>query len=517
MDFPDHFKHLFQQLNQQRVQGQLFCDCVVSVGAHRYHAHRAVLAACSSHFRALLSTSAEEEGGGGDEVHHLLVVDQEVVTPEAFSALLEMIYTSTLAPGASNVMDVLLAASHLHLNAVVKACKLHLSEGDFPTSPPEGWRAPLPLTHSCIDPSEAAGSMQQLGLVSPQHLQFSLGDCFPDASPSDREAGTEVSQSGGGLDAQGEMDDGGIGRKQNTAPPAGHKRTSPVCEEDRPSGGKKKRLSREDYRECPANAGRPEKAGVRHTADSPLPESRGEEEEEEEESQEEKYEATKRESEEMELPSQSDGDAGGVEVNSDAVVKVQVGEEKQEVENVAFVEVKRENLSASSPEIDPLPDRSPSPDGLPDVALSDERTRQKVTAVILTQMAGAMRQHARNRSWAKDWTACRSWPSPASSTPAAARPSWGLWRWRRASPASLPPPPLQLKPSQRLRGSSESPVKHRTQSTLLAPPVLPQTAPPLWSSRSPRCPCSSCSPHSRPRASATPFSCSPPKALWRGS
>ncbi|CAL8355069.1 unnamed protein product [Merluccius merluccius] len=312
MDFPGHFKHLFQQLNQQRVQGQLFCDCVVSVGAHRYHAHRAVLAACSSHFRALLSSSsAEEEAGdevpGTKKTAHgcvvVVVVDQEVVTPEAFSALLEMIYTSTLTPGASNVMDVLLAASHLHLNAVVKACKLHLSKGDFPTSPPKGWRAPLPLTHSCIKPSEA-GSVQ-LGSVSPQHLQFSLGNCFLDASPSNREARMEVSQSGGNLDAQGEMDDGSISRKQNTAAPAGHKRMSPVCEE-RVSGGKKK-LLREDYRECPANAGRPEKE--LYTADSLLPESRGEEEE----SQEEKYEATKRELEEMELPSQSDGDAGGVE------------------------------------------------------------------------------------------------------------------------------------------------------------------------------------------------------------
>uniref|UniRef100_A0A8C5G2F1 BTB domain-containing protein n=1 Tax=Gouania willdenowi TaxID=441366 RepID=A0A8C5G2F1_GOUWI len=61
MDFPGHFQHMFKQLNQQRLQAQL-CDCVVLVGAQTFHAHRSILAACSSHFRALLSSS-DEIGG----------------------------------------------------------------------------------------------------------------------------------------------------------------------------------------------------------------------------------------------------------------------------------------------------------------------------------------------------------------------------------------------------------------------------------------------------------------------
>ncbi|XP_061899808.1 zinc finger and BTB domain-containing protein 5-like [Entelurus aequoreus] len=136
MDFPGHFQNIFQQLNLQRLHAQL-CDCVVEVGGHKFHAHRAILAAGSSHFKALLG-SGEDAGGGGPGV---MVIDPEVVTPEAFSTLLDMIYTSTLSLGASNVMDVLLAASHLHLNAVVKACKLHLSRKNFPTSAPKGWRS----------------------------------------------------------------------------------------------------------------------------------------------------------------------------------------------------------------------------------------------------------------------------------------------------------------------------------------------------------------------------------------
>uniref|UniRef100_A0A8C5FS32 BTB domain-containing protein n=1 Tax=Gadus morhua TaxID=8049 RepID=A0A8C5FS32_GADMO len=52
MDFPGHFKLIFQQLNHQRIHGQL-CDCLVSVGGQSFHAHRSILAACSSHFRPI--------------------------------------------------------------------------------------------------------------------------------------------------------------------------------------------------------------------------------------------------------------------------------------------------------------------------------------------------------------------------------------------------------------------------------------------------------------------------------
>lgn len=62
-------------------------------------------------------------------------VCSQVVTAEAFSALVDMMYTSTLMLGESNVMDILLAASHLHLNNVVKACKHYLTTRTLPASP----------------------------------------------------------------------------------------------------------------------------------------------------------------------------------------------------------------------------------------------------------------------------------------------------------------------------------------------------------------------------------------------
>ncbi|KAJ8000488.1 hypothetical protein DPEC_G00180650 [Dallia pectoralis] len=128
MDFPGHFDHVFRQLNYQRVHGQL-CDCVIVVGSRHFKAHRSVLAACSTHFRALFTVTQ------GDASMNMIQLDSEVVTAEAFAALVDMMYTSTLMLGESNVMDVLLAASHLHLNTVVKACKHYLTTRTLPMSP----------------------------------------------------------------------------------------------------------------------------------------------------------------------------------------------------------------------------------------------------------------------------------------------------------------------------------------------------------------------------------------------
>ncbi|NWX94050.1 ZBTB5 protein, partial [Nothoprocta ornata] len=129
MDFPGHFEQIFQQLNYQRLHGQL-CDCVIMVGNRHFKAHRSVLAACSTHFRALFTVVE------GDQTMNMIQLDSDVVTAEAFAALIDMMYTSMLMLGESNVMDVLLAASHLHLNSVVKACKHYLTTRTLPMSPP---------------------------------------------------------------------------------------------------------------------------------------------------------------------------------------------------------------------------------------------------------------------------------------------------------------------------------------------------------------------------------------------
>ncbi|XP_056143119.1 zinc finger and BTB domain-containing protein 5-like [Lampris incognitus] len=394
MDFPGHFQHIFQQLNHQRLHSQL-CDCVVVVGSQSFRAHRSILAACSSHFRALLNSSGADEGGGsgfdrgGDGGCGVMELDPEVVTPEAFSTLLDMIYTSTLSLGASNVMDVLLAASHLHLNTVVKACKIYLSKCNFPTSPPKGWRsvqqqAPSPPTAVMVE----VRSKQQMS-VSLQRLELSLVTSAMGAQLHDGEAGAEVSQSGEVEDQSVEMS--GISSDWTTALTMRRKRKSTSHAEGSCHKKGTYGLPEENYGELFSTVTRSrsnrEEGGAELSSpdslkmDEGIPlESRGEEEEEM------KYEAAKGEAEEIQLPSQSDSSIGGrleeeVDADGEMVVKVKVGDDGDEegAEQKTTVEVKKENLSSSSPDLDraltdPESPTEDSRDNLVDASLSDEKT-----------------------------------------------------------------------------------------------------------------------------------------------
>ncbi|XP_036286209.1 zinc finger and BTB domain-containing protein 42 [Pipistrellus kuhlii] len=131
MEFPGHGGRLLGRLRQQRALGFL-CDCTVQVGAARFPAHRAVLAACSAHFRLCL----RDRPAGGRHVRL-----GGGVTAPAFARLLDFMYEGRLDLRGLPVEDVLAAARYLHMDDVVSACRGRL-RGQARAPPPPGTPAP---------------------------------------------------------------------------------------------------------------------------------------------------------------------------------------------------------------------------------------------------------------------------------------------------------------------------------------------------------------------------------------
>ncbi|XP_066490879.1 hypermethylated in cancer 1 protein isoform X2 [Tiliqua scincoides] len=147
-----HSRQLLLQLNAQRTKGFL-CDVILVVQNALFRAHKNVLAASSAYLKALV-------------VHdNLINLDQEMVSPAVFRAVLDFIYTGRLGepdgdPAAEPSLGaVLAAASYLQIPDLVALCKRRLKRsgkycqlrGGF--SPfgklARGLRAATPVIQSC--------------------------------------------------------------------------------------------------------------------------------------------------------------------------------------------------------------------------------------------------------------------------------------------------------------------------------------------------------------------------------
>ncbi|KAL0961740.1 hypothetical protein UPYG_G00331110 [Umbra pygmaea] len=82
-----------------------------------FKAHRNVLFAGSGYFRALLVHYLQDSG----QRHSTASLD--IVTAEAFSAILDFLYSGRLDLGSDNVIEVMSAASYLQMTDVVSFCK----------------------------------------------------------------------------------------------------------------------------------------------------------------------------------------------------------------------------------------------------------------------------------------------------------------------------------------------------------------------------------------------------------
>ncbi|XP_026468720.1 kelch-like protein 26 [Ctenocephalides felis] len=116
-DSPSHTGTLLSGLHELWKKGQLLDITLLAEGI-AFKAHRAVLASCSDYFRAMF-TDAMLEARQSE-------ISLNGVTANGIKLLLDYAYTSRLALNLANIQDVLSAASHVQVDAVVEACSNYL-------------------------------------------------------------------------------------------------------------------------------------------------------------------------------------------------------------------------------------------------------------------------------------------------------------------------------------------------------------------------------------------------------
>nr|XP_020479540.1 zinc finger and BTB domain-containing protein 8B-like isoform X2 [Monopterus albus] len=116
MEVPCYLPKLLFELNEQRKR-DFFCDCSILVEGRVFKAHRNVLFAGSGYFRALLVHYLQDSG----QRHSTASLD--IVTADAFSIILDFLYSGCLALNRSNVIEVMSAASYLQMTDLVNFCK----------------------------------------------------------------------------------------------------------------------------------------------------------------------------------------------------------------------------------------------------------------------------------------------------------------------------------------------------------------------------------------------------------
>ena len=109
----NHEKDSFLVFHEMREFDEL-CDITLKVNGKEIRAHRVVLAACSSYFRAMLTTGFLESNLG--------TITLQDCEENAVEELVEFLYTCKLNLNESNVEGILAAAALFQLQLVVQKC-----------------------------------------------------------------------------------------------------------------------------------------------------------------------------------------------------------------------------------------------------------------------------------------------------------------------------------------------------------------------------------------------------------
>ncbi|XP_078236437.1 kelch-like protein 32 isoform X2 [Pogona vitticeps] len=112
-----HNDAVLAALNQQRSDG-ILCDITLIAEEQKFHAHKAVLAACSDYFRAMFSLCMVESGADEVNLHG--------ITSIGLKQALDFAYTGQVLLEPGVIQDVLAAGSHLQLLEMLSLCSHYL-------------------------------------------------------------------------------------------------------------------------------------------------------------------------------------------------------------------------------------------------------------------------------------------------------------------------------------------------------------------------------------------------------
>ncbi len=110
---PNFSNHLVKSLQTLR-ECEHFCDVKLVAGTRSIHAHRAVLAAASPYFRALLGPNMAEG--------YMQNIEIQDIDPYALAAIVNYIYSSELTVKGCKVEQILKTADFLDLQTLCLAC-----------------------------------------------------------------------------------------------------------------------------------------------------------------------------------------------------------------------------------------------------------------------------------------------------------------------------------------------------------------------------------------------------------
>ncbi|XP_047428194.1 nucleus accumbens-associated protein 1 isoform X2 [Mugil cephalus] len=173
MAIPNFGNNVLECLNEQRLQG-LYCDVSVVVKGHAFKAHRAVLAASSSYFRDLFSSSGNGGGSGSGDNSPAVVELPPAVQPHSFQQILAFCYTGRLSMTVGDQFLLMYTAGFLQIQQIMEKGTEFFLKVSSPSCDSQGLHAEeappsepqSPVTQTSNSAARPASCLTPLPLVS---------------------------------------------------------------------------------------------------------------------------------------------------------------------------------------------------------------------------------------------------------------------------------------------------------------------------------------------------------------